>query len=252
MAGFETESGPSGQRSRSSSWDSGPSDSANHPSLKDAAAEHIRKEIVSGRLAPGDRVDQDSVAGILGISRLPVREALIELAQRGFVIARPRRGAFVVELTAQDVEDNFEILGSLEALAARRAAGSLGDEELIRLRRLCDQLADVDNRRAVDVVVRKFMSILIGSGRSRLLLAMHDSVLSSLPSCLHLASPGAVSTIRDRLETLTSALEKRDATSAAKAAEHGMALALAETMDLLRTRRYWESTTPSESVDVVD
>ena len=50
----------------------------NHPNLKDVAEDFISEGIVSGKLRPGVKVDQDEVAGILGISRLPVREALFE------------------------------------------------------------------------------------------------------------------------------------------------------------------------------
>lgn len=58
-------------------------------SLKDEAAAYHRDAIVMGQLAPGSRVDQDEIAETLGMSRAPVREALIELAQKGFIDAPP-------------------------------------------------------------------------------------------------------------------------------------------------------------------
>ncbi|TCJ31438.1 GntR family transcriptional regulator, partial [Parafrankia sp. BMG5.11] len=69
--------------------------------LKDEAASFIREAIVSRALPPRSKIDQDEVADALGISRAPVREALIELAQKGFVDAVPRRGAFVAEVTVE-------------------------------------------------------------------------------------------------------------------------------------------------------
>jgi DNA-binding GntR family transcriptional regulator len=62
----------------------------------EAAALHIRKLIFDGYLRPGARVHQDDVARGLGISRIPVREALIALEQQGWVTIEPNRGAFVV------------------------------------------------------------------------------------------------------------------------------------------------------------
>jgi DNA-binding FadR family transcriptional regulator len=62
----------------------------NHPSLKDAAAAYIREQILTGKLTPGTKIDQDEISEALGMSRLPVREALIELAQESLIDAVPR------------------------------------------------------------------------------------------------------------------------------------------------------------------
>ena len=61
-----------------------------HPSLKDSAADYLREQILTGQLTPGTKIDQDEISAALGISRLPVREALIELANEGLVDAVPR------------------------------------------------------------------------------------------------------------------------------------------------------------------
>ena len=70
----------------------------NHPSLKDTAAAYLREQILTGTLRPGTKVDQDEISAALGMSRVPVREALIELAQESLIDAVPRRGAFVARL----------------------------------------------------------------------------------------------------------------------------------------------------------
>ena len=89
--------------------------------LKDEAASYIRAAITSGDLPARSRIDQDVVAQALGISRAPVREALIELTQKGFVDAILRRGAFVAELTPADIEDYYEVVASVFGLTTRRA-----------------------------------------------------------------------------------------------------------------------------------
>ena len=107
-----------------------------HPSLKDAAAAYLREQILTGRLRPGAKIDQDEISEALGMSRVPVREALIELAQESLVDAVPRRGAFVARLERADVIDHYRIFGLIAGLAGSRAAGSLSDEQLTELRRM--------------------------------------------------------------------------------------------------------------------
>ena len=80
-----------------------------HPSLKDSAADYLREQILTGQLTPGTKIDQDEISDALGVSRLPVREALIELANEGLVDAVPRRGAFVARLERADIVDHYRI-----------------------------------------------------------------------------------------------------------------------------------------------
>src|SRR6478609_11377442 len=107
----------------------------NHPSRKDAAAAYLREQILTGQLPPGTKIDQDEISEALGISRLPVREALIELAQESLIEAVPRRGAFVARLERADIVDHYRIFGLIAGLAGSRAATSLTHEELAHLRR---------------------------------------------------------------------------------------------------------------------
>lgn len=108
-------------------------------SLKTAAMLEIRQMIFSGELRPGDKIDQDRVADRLGVSRLPVREAVIALDVEGVVELAPRRGAFVAALSQDDVRDHYGILGAVSGLAAARAAARMGEAER-------DAMADVIGR----------------------------------------------------------------------------------------------------------
>src|SRR6478672_9439448 len=111
-------------------------DSVNQPSRKDAAAAYLREQILTGKLSPGTRVDQDEISEALGMSRLPVREALIELAHESLIDAVPRRGAFVAPLERADILDHYRIFGLIAGLAASRAASSFSEEQLAHLRRI--------------------------------------------------------------------------------------------------------------------
>jgi DNA-binding GntR family transcriptional regulator len=84
----------------------------------------LEDEIVTGRLRPGMRLDEQSLAARFAVSRTPVREAIMQLASTGLVDLQPRRGAFVAALSFKDVIERFEVMAALEgmcgALAARR------------------------------------------------------------------------------------------------------------------------------------
>ncbi|HSV60474.1 MAG TPA: GntR family transcriptional regulator [Variovorax sp.] len=78
--------------------------------------------ILRGELQPGQRINEPDVAARLGISRVPVREALRELESTGLVVARKHAGVFVHEPGAEEVRDLYEMRGLLDGFAGRRAA----------------------------------------------------------------------------------------------------------------------------------
>lgn len=97
------------------------------------ALESLREALVSGRLAPGDRVLQDDLASSIGVSLAPVREALAVLEQEGQLTYRPRRGYFVTRLEARDLREIYELRALLEDRAARQAVPLLDAETLERI-----------------------------------------------------------------------------------------------------------------------
>jgi len=101
--------------------------------LAEDVAEYIRASIMSGALLPGERIDQDAIAAELGVSRLPVREALISLDKEGLIRNLPRRGAFVAEMDREDVLDHYQLFGQVAGLAAARAAARMTADEVDRL-----------------------------------------------------------------------------------------------------------------------
>ena len=92
------------------------------PRLREVVAAELRRMILGGRLVPGERLVEDRLAELLGVSRNPVREAIRVLEAEGFVDAAPRRGVFVATLDEQQADDIFEVRLALEPLGARLAA----------------------------------------------------------------------------------------------------------------------------------
>ncbi|GAA4029515.1 GntR family transcriptional regulator [Actimicrobium antarcticum] len=88
----------------------------------DEISKKIADDIVLGRFEPGSRLDEAMLAGLFGVSRTPVREALKQLAIQGLVVSRPNRGSIVAALTPEQRDRMFEAIGELEAACARHAA----------------------------------------------------------------------------------------------------------------------------------
>ncbi len=108
-----------------------------------AASELIRDAIVEGRLEPGRRLKETELAHELGISRTPIREALLMLQAEDLVTATPNRGAIVRVHEAAELNDLYELRALLEGHAARRAAERISPPELEALRASCDRFAAV-------------------------------------------------------------------------------------------------------------
>lgn len=99
-------------------------------SLKDKAYNAIKSAILSLKLKPGDPLVESELAQQLGISKTPVRDALLELEREGFVTKVLFKGTYVTEITLEDVREVFQLRAVLEGLAARLAAPLFSTEEL--------------------------------------------------------------------------------------------------------------------------
>jgi DNA-binding GntR family transcriptional regulator len=138
-----------------------------------AATEVIREAILDGRLPPGRRLKEEELAQELGISRPPVREALLMLQAEGLVDAAPNRGATVRSHSVEDLTDLYQLRAVLEGYAARRAAARLSDEAIARLRESCDRFETLLRDEAeMHVLVKENLffhqTILDGAGSERL------------------------------------------------------------------------------------
>src|SRR6476469_3846179 len=100
----------------------------------------VRDRILSGEFSAKARLNPAKIADRLGISRMPVREALRQLDAEGLVTMRPNRAAFVASLSAEEVEDLFEIRTALEVMAVGYAVHNLTDDDLAELIALKDRM----------------------------------------------------------------------------------------------------------------
>lgn len=106
--------------------------------LRDQVLVALRRRIVNGDYAPGERLTEDRLAEDFGVSRNPVREALRVVQAEGFVVMVPRRGAVVASPDATTIADMFAVRQRLETLAARLAAERATPADVADLRQLLD------------------------------------------------------------------------------------------------------------------
>ncbi|MEB3023958.1 GntR family transcriptional regulator [[Mycobacterium] crassicus] len=91
---------------------------------KDLVVSHIIDLVLTGKLRGGDRIDRDAIAAELGVSRLPVHEAVSQLEHDGFVVTHYRRGAFVERFDEAVVREHHELYAMLIGMASARAAAN--------------------------------------------------------------------------------------------------------------------------------
>ncbi|MEP7208924.1 MAG: GntR family transcriptional regulator [Casimicrobiaceae bacterium] len=109
-------------------------------SLHDEVVTRVRDLIIDGTLAPGTRIHEGQLGATLGVSRTPLREALKFLASEGLIELVAARGAVVRRFGAKDVRDMLDVLGVLEAFAARLACHVASDADIAGVRQLHDAM----------------------------------------------------------------------------------------------------------------
>ena len=140
-----------------------------YKSAKDSIAEEIRKLIYRGDLAPGARISLDDLTQRFGLSRTPVRDAIMELRGEGLTDVRPRVGVFVRIISDQEALDVYRIKASLEPLAAGLAAERGAETDRIRFFRSGSKLVEAAEERDID----RYISLL--EERRDTMFALADS-----------------------------------------------------------------------------
>lgn len=160
-------------------------------SISAEVADHIRTAIFNGSLKPNQRVPQDAIAAELGISRVPVREALIALEGNGLVASEPNRGMFVVPIRAEDIEDHYRMYGMIQALAATRAIDRITEPVLDRLDWLHQRMCSSDDPEVLRDLNYEFHYLINKTGGSTRVRAVLRHLSHNLPRELYYLSPGA-------------------------------------------------------------
>ena len=187
--------------------------------LYQQVAEKLREQIFTRELEPGSWIDEQKLAAEYGISRTPLREALKVLAVEGLVTMKVRRGAYVTEMSADDVRQVYRLLGLLESDAAAEVAERAADGDITELRALHDALEtqvcqrdaffDINEQfhlRLLEIAGNRWRQHIVSDLRKVMKLNRHHSLFKTGRLAESLAEHRA----------LMKALERRDGTEAAR------------------------------------
>ncbi|MET8157609.1 GntR family transcriptional regulator [Sphaerisporangium sp. NPDC005289] len=153
------------------------------PSLVELSMRRLRHEILSGALAPGERLIEEQLTQRFGTSRAPLREALRSLAQQGLVEHLPRRGVRVAELSSKDVDELFGLRDVLERYAVWTALPPSGAHDLSGLAEALEGMrgaVEAGDALAENEAHRRFHIALVALAGHRQLLLAYEPVVSKL------------------------------------------------------------------------
>ncbi|MBS7702083.1 GntR family transcriptional regulator [Chelatococcus asaccharovorans] len=128
-----------------------PGKALHHRTMAQGATDELRRRILDGELRAGEPLRQAALAEELGISRIPLREALVQLEAEGLVRINAHKGAVVSELTSDEIDELFDLRAAIEPMLLKRSAPKLTPEDFARMRALLDEydreLEDANVRR---------------------------------------------------------------------------------------------------------
>src|SRR3954452_21626919 len=162
------------------------------PSSGDLVAIHVRSLIFNGMLRQGDRVHQDDIARQLGVSRIPVREAVIALDREGWLMIEPHRGAFVHGLDEDAVRDHYDVFGLIFGLTAQRATVRAGDDAIADLAAAHRKLKQATDAETFRVANNEYLRQLFAMAASPRLASLSRLLRNIVPGNFFEAVPGAM------------------------------------------------------------
>ncbi len=151
-------------------------------------ADQVREAIAQGDLPPGSQLGEAELAGQLGVSRGPLREGLQRLAQEGLLLSIRNRGLFVIEMTAERVDDMYLARQAVERAAAeqihRKSPVDAGEHLLAVTEKMAStsRLSDVAGVGAADIAFHELLVQLAGSPR---LGRMHRTLMTETRMCIN-------------------------------------------------------------------
>jgi DNA-binding GntR family transcriptional regulator len=187
-----------------------PARAGHRRSSGDLAADHIRRLIFEGQLRQGDHLRQDEIAAELGVSRIPVREAVIALDREGWLMIEPHRGAFVHGLDEDAVRDHYEVFGLIYGLTARRATERGSAErvtELMEAQRVTKRAEDADSFFQAN---NDFLRQLFAMANSQRLASLSRLLRNIVPGNFFEAVPGAMANQKRGVSAISKAVKAGD------------------------------------------
>jgi DNA-binding GntR family transcriptional regulator len=186
--------------------------------LADEVADRVREAIFNGAYPPGGQLREVELADALGVSRGPVREALLRLEREGLVRSEWHRGATVTTLSPQDVSELDSLRGALEQLAVRQVITHASDEDLAAIEKEAQRMDRAEDEHEMVRCDIAFHDAVYAAAHHQRLeeawQAIRSQVHLFLLTRIGLSSDGYLTSIPDEHRELVAALRARNAEAA--------------------------------------
>ena len=212
-------------------------------SLREEVMTHVRDGIFSGHYKPGEKIDQDQIAKTLGLSRLPVREALIALEGASLVEIIPRHGAFVARLSQEDIVDHYRIYAVVSGMAAERAAQNMASELFAEVRVNIAAMQNPSPTADVGQLNYEFHRLVNRAGASGRLLALVRGLSGGTFGEFFSRDHPWTKISASQHAEIQDAIEVRDSDGAREAMEKHIIDGGAHAVELLESRGLWGPST---------
>lgn len=154
-------------------------DIQNHRPLREIVYEELKTLILTGQIHPGMRLMEEELAEEMGVSRTPIREAIRKLEKEGLITIEPRRGAYVSQMSTEDMVDILEVRQNMEGLAARLAALRMSGEEKQKLVEMADRYGKAVSDGNMEEMIRcdtAFHHMIVEATGNRILIKMVEQL----------------------------------------------------------------------------
>lgn len=153
-------------------------------SLTSVIHDQLEDMILSGKIKPGERINESQLSAILKVSRAPIREACRQLEKNGMVEIITRRGTFVAEIDLNEVQELYDIRASMDALAAEKAAEFATPKDLEGFRRLLAEMKDAVDKNEI----QQYFKCNLDFHRKIVLTSKNNNLLSLIEGIYNKAS----------------------------------------------------------------
>ncbi|CAN5365137.1 GntR family transcriptional regulator [soil metagenome] len=196
---------------------------------KDLVVSHLVNLILSGKMRSGDRIDRNLIVKDLGLSRVPIQEAMVQLEHDGIVSTRYHRGAFIERFDEASILEHHEIYGLLNGIASERAAADLHSEIVERLESLLATMKASSDAQTFQDAGWDYRQTIYESYAGPRLLALIHASQSFVPREFWTAYLDAHTQMLTLYEEETDAIRRHDP-AAARAVNHRRAVLLGRLM----------------------
>lgn len=198
-------------------------DSSNSRPLRELVYEELKLQIMTGKILPGSRMMEVDLAKENDVSRTPVREAIRQLEKEGLVTIKPRKGAYVSEISTRELIETLEVFQNMEGLAAYFATFRIKSDQMRKLKKASKDYDLAVSEENIENAIRYddyFHRIITDSSNNKFLIQMIDTLQERVLRFRHIYHEKFRQSTDMSYEhkRIVKAIEEHDADSAREAA----------------------------------